>query len=60
MEYLLGDVNDDGTVDKIDAALVLKHVSEISELTEQKQLAASDYNTDGSIDMTDVVGILAA
>ncbi len=60
VEYLLGDVNDDGTVDKIDAALVLKHVSEISELTEQKQLAASDYNTDGSIDMTDVVGILAA
>ncbi len=55
--YSLGDVDEDGDVDKADAALLLRYISGITDLTES-QLNVSDCNTNQSIDITDVNAIL--
>ena len=55
---LLGDTNLNGRLEKVDAALLMKHINKAC-LTDA-QLAASDINGDGKKDMLDVVGILKA
>lgn len=53
----MGDVNNDGCADNTDAALILRHISEISAMGKE-ELAPADVNLDGYINMTDVVNIL--
>lgn len=53
-----GDVNNDGNVDKTDAALVLKHIAGISPLSADAELAAANGNNDGNIDILDANWIL--
>lgn len=55
--YMAGDVNGDSVVDKIDAELVLKHISGISQIP-YSYFASADCNNDTVIDITDVVKIL--
>lgn len=55
---VLGDVNNDDVIDKIDAALVLKYVSGIT--TSLNNTYVADYNGDGTVDMLDVVALLKA
>ncbi|MGN1317795.1 MAG: FN3 associated domain-containing protein [Lachnospirales bacterium] len=53
---ITADVNKDGKTDEIDAALVLRHLSEISILTDEQQAIA---DVDGyGIDLIDVTAIL--
>ncbi len=54
---VLGDVSSSDTIDKADAALVLRYISSIGTLNAQ-QLAVADANGDGKVDMLDVVEIL--
>lgn len=54
---LVGDLDNNGTVDRIDAAIALRYISEIGSLTDT-QLAAADINSDGNINMIDVIYIL--
>lgn len=56
--YKLGDINGDGTVDNMDAKLLLKHISNIESLSDE-QITAGDYNSDKSVDILDVIGILS-
>ena len=56
--YKKGDVNNDGKVDKIDASIVLKHISGVSTITDTNQLAAANYNNDGVVNALDAVAIL--
>lgn len=61
--YKLGDVDEDGIIDSIDASLVLYEYSlsstgEESELTDNQKKAA-DVNADGFIDANDATKILA-
>ena len=53
-----GDVNNDGKVDKADAAIVLKHINGVSTITDADQLAAANYNNDGVVNALDAVAIL--
>ncbi|MBQ8942176.1 MAG: S8 family serine peptidase [Firmicutes bacterium] len=55
-KYLYGDINGDGTINDIDAALLLKHISGILTLTPE-QSARADVHKDDSIDMLDVIAI---
>lgn len=52
-----GDVNDDGEVDNLDAAAVLKYDAGLTELPPD-QLAAADINGDGTVDNLDAAAIL--
>ena len=56
--HIKGDVNNDGKVDKADAAIVLKHISGVSTITDADQLAAANYNNDGVVNALDAVAIL--
>lgn len=51
----IGDVNMDGSVDTLDALLVLRHVMQVGEL-EHPELA--DMDGDGSITTVDALAIL--
>lgn len=53
-----GDVNNDGNVGKIDAALVLKHIGGINEITDSTMLSAANGNNDGKVDVSDATWIL--
>lgn len=55
--YTLGDVNQDGKVDSIDALRILQVNVGLYELTETERLAA-DMNRDGEIDSIDALLIL--
>lgn len=57
-EKLLGDVNLDGVVNSIDAALILKYVAGLDELSE-KQLENGDFNGDGVVNSIDASLILS-
>lgn len=62
--YALGDVNNDGFVNAVDASLVLREYAMISigkdtSFTDRKQLRASDVDCDGKIDSADASVILA-
>lgn len=51
-----GDINFNGKIDDEDAALLLKHISDISKLNDE-QLAHADVNNDNKIDLLDVIAI---
>ena len=55
--YAIGDINGDGTIDKEDAILLLKQISNIKKLT-QPQIDAGDVNADDVVDLRDVSKIL--
>lgn len=55
--YTLGDVDNNGKVDAVDALLVLKHAARITLLVGNEQLAA-DVTKDNSIDAKDALLIL--
>ena len=52
-----GDVELDGDIDKVDAALLLKHISGIEKLT-PAQYSAAFVTDDTDVDMLDVIAIL--
>lgn len=54
---VIGDVSCNDTTDKADAALVLRYISGIGTLSDY-QLTVADANSDGKVDMLDVVEIL--
>jgi hypothetical protein len=56
--YVAGDVNGDGFIDDVDAALVLKYISDLKELDASEQKAANVITAD-EINMLDVVKILS-
>ena len=53
---LLGDVNDDGKVDRKDAVLILKNISGIA--LDKFSTENADYNGDGVINSLDVIAIM--
>lgn len=53
----MGDLDNSGTVDRIDASIALRYISGIGSLTET-QLATADINCDGNINMIDVILML--
>ena len=55
-EYVLGDINLDGTVNVSDATLLQKYIADIETLADE-QTAVSDVNGDGTINVYDVTGI---
>lgn len=57
VQKLLGDVNLDGIVNSIDAALILKYAAGMAELSE-KQLENGDFNGDGTVNSIDAASIL--
>ena len=56
-DYTLGDVNNDGYVDNIDAAIILKHDAGLVDINNYLQFAG-DVNNDGYIDNIDAALIL--
>lgn len=54
---LLGDVNNDGTINGSDAMLVLRHALQIITLSDN-QIAAADCNGDGNADVVDALIIM--
>ena len=56
-EAVIGDVSCNDTTDKADAALVLKYISGIGTFSDY-QLTVADANSDGKVDMLDVIKIL--
>ncbi len=57
LDYVLGDINDDGKISLIDARIALKNISGTQELNELQTLSA-DMNKDGKISLIDVRTIL--
>jgi len=53
---LLGDVNGDGAIDKIDIELVHQHITKGIELGENEKVRA-DVNKDGEINLIDIFDI---
>ena len=53
---LLGDVNDDGKVDRKDAVLILKNISGIT--SDKFSTENADYNGDGAINSLDAIAIM--
>ena len=53
---LLGDVNDDGKVDRKDAVLILKNISGMA--LDKFSTENADYNGDGVINSLDVIAIM--
>ena len=53
---VLGDVNDDGKVDRKDAVLILKNISGIT--SDNFSTENADYNGDGDINSLDVIAIM--
>ena len=55
---LIGDTDLNGTIDKRDAALLLRHISSVSALTDERQLIAGECNGDSLHTIADVIAIL--
>lgn len=53
-DFMLGDVNNDGKINMLDAILVQKHGVGLSKLSDT-QLEASDVNKDGKVNMLDAI-----
>jgi len=53
---LLGDVNDDGKIDRKDAVLILKNISGVA--LDNFSTENADYNGDGAINSLDVIAIM--
>ena len=56
-QQVLGDVNDDGKGNVLDAVMILRHDANIIKL-DDSQLKAADVNGDGKVDVLDAVMIL--
>ena len=56
-EYKLGDINQDGVINYLDAMMALRHDAELITLTDV-QLLAGDVNGDGSVNSLDAILIL--
>ena len=56
LQYLIGDVNNDGTVDVLDAALVQKYAAGKADLNKY-QLFVADVNDDNNVDVLDAATI---
>ena len=56
-DLTVGDVNNDGKVNVLDAVMVLRHDANIIKL-DDSQLKAADVNDDGKVDVLDAVMIL--
>ncbi len=60
-----GDINDDGSVDKLDLALLNEYLSSLSELPDgisyllESEIEAADLNNDGVVDNNDVLKYLS-
>ncbi len=54
-----GDINGDGSVDETDAALVLKHIAGIENISGNAKLSAANGNNDGEINILDANWILS-
>ena len=54
---IVGDVNDDGEIDIVDAILIMKHDAGLTEISEKLKEAA-DVNQDGEIDIADAILIM--
>jgi hypothetical protein len=56
-----GDVNNDGKVNSVDAALILKYLDgALTDFASRYNLAMADANVDNAVDMKDVIYILKA
>lgn len=55
-QYLIGDVNSDGTVDTLDAIIVQKYSADKTKL-DDRQLYVGDVNDDGYVDVLDAAMI---
>ena len=55
--FTLGDVNEDGKIDFLDAITVLRHDAEIIQLTDN-QMKAAEVNKDSKVDFLDAITIL--
>lgn len=56
MAYVMGDVNNDGTVDVVDVVAVVNFI--LQKPTGTFIIEAADVNKDATIDVSDVVGIV--
>ena len=56
-DYVLGDVNSDGSIDILDIVLMVNIILSVLEPTDL-QLQASDLNVDGVINILDIVQIV--
>jgi hypothetical protein len=56
--YAKGDVNNDGEINSDDASIVMRHISNLSPITDTLALDAADADGSGSVDMLDVLWIL--
>ncbi len=56
--YKQGDIDGNGKIEKKDAAMLLKHISNAQKITDTAILARADMDYNGSIDMLDVIKIL--
>ncbi|MEG0457861.1 MAG: dockerin type I repeat-containing protein, partial [Oscillospiraceae bacterium] len=52
-----GDVNDDGTINTLDALMILKHIAKSSILVD-RALIAADYNQDKNVNTLDALKVL--
>ncbi len=57
LEYTLGDVNEDGSINYLDAMMVLRYDAALITLTDE-QLLAGDVNGDGDVNSLDAIKIL--
>lgn len=63
-EHSIGDINDDGIIDKTDLALLNDYLSSLSELPDgisilrNCEISAADINSDGKIDNNDILKYL--
>lgn len=55
-DYMIGDVNFDGSIDIVDATEIQKHIVNINALSDE-QLAVADVNGDGNINVIDATQI---
>ena len=64
VELALGDVNNDGSVDSSDAAMILRQYADVQAgkdgIFTGEQKSVADYNNDGTIDSSDAAIILKA
>lgn len=51
---MLGDVNYDGNVDMIDAALIRDHIAQAACVTDENAISCLDANNDGSLNVNDI------
>ena len=56
--YKQGDIDGSGAVDNVDAAMLLKHISNAQKITDTAIFARADTDYNGNIDMLDVIAIL--